>query len=91
MALLAFEVCECAGMARIDFFITDEGGVVVNEINTIPGFTETSVYARLFEAAGRHLPGSCSTGWSRSRSSATARTSSCATDALKGADPAGAT
>ena len=51
-ALLAFDVCECAGMARIDFFVTDDGGVVLNEINTIPGFTETSVYARLFEASG---------------------------------------
>jgi D-alanine-D-alanine ligase len=56
VALLAFEVCECAGMARIDFFITDEAGVVVNEINTIPGFTETSVYARLFEASGITYP-----------------------------------
>src|ERR671934_2740197 len=52
VALLAFDVCECAGMARIDFFITDEGGVVLNELNTIPGFTETSVYAKLFEASG---------------------------------------
>jgi D-alanine-D-alanine ligase len=56
VALLAFDVCECAGMARIDFFITDEGGIVVNEINTIPGFTETSVYARLFEASGIPYP-----------------------------------
>ena len=43
-------------MARIDFFVTDEGGVVLNEINTIPGFTETSVYARLFEASGIPYP-----------------------------------
>jgi predicted ATP-grasp superfamily ATP-dependent carboligase len=56
VALLAFEVCECAGMARIDFFITDEGGVVVNEINTIPGFTSTSVYAELFESIGISYP-----------------------------------
>jgi D-alanine-D-alanine ligase len=56
VALLAFDVCECAGMARIDFFVTDEGGVVLNEINTIPGFTETSVYARLFEASGIPYP-----------------------------------
>jgi D-alanine-D-alanine ligase len=48
----AFEVCECHGMARIDFFVTDAGEVVLNEINTIPGFTATSVYARLFEASG---------------------------------------
>jgi D-alanine-D-alanine ligase len=51
-AARAFEICRCAGMARIDFFVTAEGGVVLNEINTIPGFTATSVYARLFEASG---------------------------------------
>ena len=39
-------------MARIDFFVRPNGEVVVNEINTIPGFTSTSVYAKLFEAAG---------------------------------------
>jgi D-alanine-D-alanine ligase len=39
-------------MARIDFFVTPAGDVVVNEINTIPGFTATSVYAKLFEASG---------------------------------------
>ena len=39
-------------MARVDFFLRDDGEVIVNEINTIPGFTETSVYARLFEASG---------------------------------------
>jgi D-alanine-D-alanine ligase len=51
-ALRAFEVCECAGMARIDFFVTPECRVVLNEINTIPGFTATSVYAKLFDASG---------------------------------------
>jgi D-alanine-D-alanine ligase len=51
-ALRAFEACECAGMARIDFFVTPQGRVVLNEINTIPGFTSTSVYAKLFEASG---------------------------------------
>jgi D-alanine-D-alanine ligase len=49
---LAFQVCECAGMARIDFFVTEDGAVVLNEINAIPGFTSTSVYSRLFEASG---------------------------------------
>ena len=39
-------------MARVDFFVREDGEVVVNEINTIPGFTATSVYARLFEASG---------------------------------------
>jgi D-alanine-D-alanine ligase len=56
VALLAFDVCECAGMARTDFFIREDGGVVLNEINTIPGFTETSVYAKLFEASGIPYP-----------------------------------
>jgi D-alanine-D-alanine ligase len=56
VCLSAFEVCECAGMARIDFFVTDDERVVLNEINTIPGFTETSVYARLFEASGIGYP-----------------------------------
>jgi D-alanine-D-alanine ligase len=43
-------------MARIDFFVREDGEVVVNEINTIPGFTATSVYARLFEASGVSYP-----------------------------------
>jgi D-alanine-D-alanine ligase len=51
-ALAAFRACECAGMARIDFFLRPSGELVLNEINTIPGFTRTSVYARLFEAQG---------------------------------------
>jgi D-alanine-D-alanine ligase len=38
-------------MARVDFFVEDER-VLVNELNTIPGFTATSVYAKLFEASG---------------------------------------
>ena len=49
----------CAGMARCDFFVDDPEGecrVLVNELNTIPGFTDTSVYARLFEASGVPYP-----------------------------------
>jgi D-alanine-D-alanine ligase len=52
LAVESFVATECEGMARIDFFVRPEGGVVVNEINTIPGFTATSVYAKLFEASG---------------------------------------
>jgi D-alanine-D-alanine ligase len=52
LAVESFVVTECEGMARIDFFVRPDGEVVVNEINTIPGFTSTSVYAKLFEAAG---------------------------------------
>jgi len=47
----AFRLTECEGMARVDCFVVD-GEVVVNELNTIPGFTSTSVYAKLFEASG---------------------------------------
>jgi D-alanine-D-alanine ligase len=43
---------ECEGMARVDCFVRENGEVLVNELNTIPGFTPTSVYAKLFEASG---------------------------------------
>ncbi len=52
VARRAFVAIGCEGMARIDFFVEDSGDVRVLEINTIPGFTPTSVYAKLFEAAG---------------------------------------
>ena len=52
LAVDAFVASECEGMARVDFFVRDGGEVVVNELNTIPGFTATSVYAMLFEASG---------------------------------------
>ena len=48
----AFVASECEGMARVDMFVRDDGEVLVNELNTIPGFTATSVYAKLFEASG---------------------------------------
>jgi D-alanine-D-alanine ligase len=52
LALDAFTSSACSGLARVDFFVTPEGQVLVNELNTIPGFTSTSVFARLFEASG---------------------------------------
>jgi len=52
LAVESFVATECEGMARVDFFVRPDGEVVVNEINTIPGFTATSVYAKLFEASG---------------------------------------
>jgi len=52
LAVRSFVACGCEGMARVDLFATDDGGVLVNELNTIPGFTATSVYAKLFEASG---------------------------------------
>ncbi len=54
-AVEVFRRVGCSGMARCDFFVEDPGGdarVLVNELNTIPGFTVTSVYAKLFEASG---------------------------------------
>ena len=52
LAVRAFVATECEGMARADLFVRDDGEVLVNELNTIPGFTSTSVYAQLFEASG---------------------------------------
>jgi len=48
----AFLRSSCSGLARVDFFITARGQVLLNELNTIPGFTPMSVFARLFEASG---------------------------------------
>jgi D-alanine-D-alanine ligase len=55
LAVRAFELVGCSGMARVDFFVEDDR-VLVNELNTIPGFTSTSVYAKLFEATGVPYP-----------------------------------
>jgi D-alanine-D-alanine ligase len=52
LSVQAFRVTECEGMARADCFVREDGEVLVNELNTIPGFTSTSVYAKLFEASG---------------------------------------
>ncbi len=52
-AIDSFVACECEGLARIDFFVRgSDGEVVLNELNTMPGFTATSVWAKLFEASG---------------------------------------
>jgi D-alanine-D-alanine ligase len=55
-AVEAFVATDCEGMARVDFFVRPDGTVVVNELNTIPGFTATSVYAKLFEESGIPYP-----------------------------------
>ncbi len=52
LAVRSFVAGECEGMARVDFFVREDGEVLLNELNTIPGFTATSVYAKLFEASG---------------------------------------
>src|SRR5439155_27064182 len=51
LALEAFARAGCEGLARVDFFVEDEE-VLVNELNTMPGFTPTSVYAKLLEYSG---------------------------------------
>ncbi len=51
-AIQTFKAVDCAGMARVDFFLTPAGEIFVNEINTIPGFTPISMYPKLWEASG---------------------------------------
>ena len=53
LALLAFKALDCAGLARVDFFyVPQTGEVFLNEVNTMPGFTQTSMYPKLWEAGG---------------------------------------
>jgi D-alanine-D-alanine ligase len=56
LAVASFVAGECEGMARVDFFVRPDGKVLLNELNTIPGFTATSVYAKLFEQSGIPYP-----------------------------------
>jgi D-alanine-D-alanine ligase len=51
-AIEAFAAIGCSGMARVDFFLADDGAIYLNEINTIPGFTPISMYPKLWEASG---------------------------------------
>jgi len=59
LAVSVFALAGCSGLARCDFFVEPDGTVLVNEINTMPGFTDTSVYAKLFEATGIDYPTLC--------------------------------
>ncbi|MEM8744384.1 MAG: D-alanine--D-alanine ligase [Pseudomonadota bacterium] len=52
LAIRTFQVLECEGLGRVDCFLKADGEVIVNEINTIPGFTKISMYPRLWEASG---------------------------------------
>ncbi|HET9188329.1 MAG TPA: D-alanine--D-alanine ligase family protein [Acidothermaceae bacterium] len=56
LAAWAFEALSCEGLARVDFFITRTGEVLVNEVNTMPGFTPTSVFPRVWAATGLPYP-----------------------------------
>lgn len=51
-AMRAFDAIGCSGLARCDFFYTDDNQIIMNEINTMPGFTGTSVYPKLWDATG---------------------------------------
>lgn len=55
-ALRAFRAVDACGMARVDFFVSEDGQVFLNEINTIPGFTKISMYPKLWEASGLPYP-----------------------------------
>ena len=52
VALRAYRVLGCAGMARVDVFLTAAGEIIVNEVNTLPGFTQISMYPKLWQASG---------------------------------------
>jgi len=57
MAIAAFKAIDCAGMARVDFLLAGDSGVLyLNELNTIPGFTTISMYSKMWEASGLSYP-----------------------------------
>jgi D-alanine-D-alanine ligase len=53
-SVIAFQAIGCEGLARVDFFLTDEGQIVINELNTMPGFTPKSVFPMLWRESGRN-------------------------------------
>jgi D-alanine-D-alanine ligase len=56
LAVDAFEAASCEGLVRADFFLTEDGEFVINEINTMPGFTPISMYPQMWEASGVAYP-----------------------------------
>ncbi|MBV8182882.1 MAG: D-alanine--D-alanine ligase, partial [Mycobacterium sp.] len=55
LAIRAFRAIDCQGLARVDFFLTDDGPII-NEVNTMPGFTTISMYPRMWAASGMDYP-----------------------------------
>lgn len=51
-AVKAYKACDCKGLSRVDFLVSESGDIYLNEINTIPGFTSISMYPKLFDASG---------------------------------------
>jgi D-alanine-D-alanine ligase len=56
LAKKIFQLLYCEGMARVDFFLTPSGEIILNEVNTIPGFTKISMYPKLWEISGLNYP-----------------------------------
>lgn len=56
LAVRAFRALDCAGLARVDFLLSRQGELYLNELNTMPGFTRSSMYPKLWEASGIPLP-----------------------------------
>ncbi|MGA5062290.1 D-alanine--D-alanine ligase family protein [Streptomyces exfoliatus] len=56
LAVAAYEAVSCEGLVRADFFLTDDGDFVINEINTMPGFTPISMYPRMWQESGVSYP-----------------------------------
>ncbi|MFD1038251.1 D-alanine--D-alanine ligase [Virgibacillus byunsanensis] len=56
VAVEVFQTLECEGLARVDFFLTENGDIYVNEVNTLPGFTRISMYPKLWEISGVSYP-----------------------------------
>jgi D-alanine-D-alanine ligase len=55
-AIKAYRALECRGLARVDFFVSEGGELCINEVNTLPGFTNISMYPKLWDAAGLNYP-----------------------------------
>lgn len=56
VAIKAYRVLGCAGLSRVDFFVTEARDIIINEVNTIPGFTSISMYPKLWQASGLSYP-----------------------------------
>ena len=56
MARAAYDALDCEGLARVDFFVGEDGELTVNELNTMPGFTPTSMFPRMWAASGVDYP-----------------------------------
>ncbi len=53
VSMIAYRALFCEGMARVDSFLMEDGKIMINEINTLPGFTAISMYPKLWEASGK--------------------------------------